>query len=57
MQIYIGIGLILAIVAAVVMNALKGDTTLKVTMDDVADTKPTRKRAGVKKAAGAPAQT
>ena len=52
MQIYIGLGLLLAIIAAVIMTALKGDETQKVSLDDFADEKP-RKRAGLKKPAGA----
>ena len=56
MQIYIGIGLFLAIIAAVIMTALKGEQTQKVTLDDVADEKP-RKRAGLKRPAGAAEQS
>ena len=52
MQIYIGLGLLLAIIAAVIMTALKSDDTLKVTADALVDEKP-RKRAGLKKPAGA----
>ena len=47
-QIYIGLGLLLAVIAAVVMTALKGEETQKVTFDDVDDGKP-RKRAKVQK--------
>lgn len=52
MQIYIGLGLLLAVIAAVIMTALKGDETQKVSLDDFADEKP-RKRAGLKKPQGA----
>ena len=42
----------------VVMSAMKGEETQKVTLDDVEDTaKPKRKRAGLKKPDGAEAQS
>lgn len=52
MQIYLGLGLLLAIIAAVIMSAMKGEETQKVTLDDVDTGKP-RKKAGLKKPAGA----
>lgn len=51
LQIYIGIGLLVAVIVGIVMTGLKGEATQKVTFDDVADAKP-RKRAGLKKPEG-----
>ena len=54
MQIYIGLGLLLAVIAAVIMTAMKGEETQKVNLDELADEKPrARKRAGLKKPEGA----
>jgi hypothetical protein len=51
MQIYIGLGLLVAVIIGIVMTALGGEKVQKVTLDDVADAKP-RKKAGLKKPAG-----
>lgn len=60
MQIYIGLGLVLTILAGIVMMATSSEKTVKVTLDDVDDpnaaAKP-RKKAGLKKPAGAPDQS
>lgn len=59
MKIYACLGLALAVIAAIVYNAMGSKKDIKVSLDDIAspeddEPKPKRKRAGVKRAQGAP---